>query len=268
MLLLVSAVHQVFAQFNFGKPCNPTLLNYFQDSVRFHRVVTKEAQMYACLYEFDGFGTCCDTESLREYMIKIVEADALRWNNAIKNSYFFTQEIFQNRDAIIAKVKTLLPYVQTEVAAKRMNENVAEAINYITTIFPLLTNDTLRSLEQKYKDNSQFCFDTISNYRKSSVCLVCSGRAQVFYDSKKLSLKQSSCDALLSECLPTFQYMVNAMAGFNSLFHILNSVSRQEIYPKLNDTTLFSSKLRSRRQGNLHPGEQNRTRQNDSIGAG
>lgn len=236
-------LHQVLAQVGLGKRCNSVLLDYFQDSVKPHRVVTKESKTYACLYEFEGYGTCCDTESLREYMVKIIEADALRWNNAIKSSYIFTQEIFNNRDAIITKAKALLPHVQAEVAAKRMNQSAADAINMISTVLPQLTNETLRRLEQNYKDNSQFCYDTISNYRKSAMCLVCSGRAQVFYDGKKLTLKQSSCEALLSECLPTYQYMMTAMSSFNSLFHIINSVTRQQIYPKLNDSALFTSSL-------------------------
>ncbi len=243
LLLLVSVLHEALAQIGLGKRCNPVLLDYFQDSVKPHRVVTKESKLFACLYEFEGYGTCCDTESLREYMTKIVEADALRWNNAIKSSYLFTQEVFNNRDALVAKAKVLLPYMQTEVAANRMNQSAVNAINMINTVLPQLTNESLRKLEQGYKDNSQFCYDTISNYRKSAVCLVCSGRAQVFYDGKKLTQKQSNCEALLSECLPTFRYMVNAMSSFNALFHVINSVARQEIYPKLNDSTLFTSKL-------------------------
>ena len=244
ILLMVSVLlHQAMAQIGLGNRCNTLLLDYFQNSVKPHRVVTKESRTYACLYEFEGYGTCCDTESLREYMVKIIEADALRWNNAIKSSYLFTQEIFNNREAIITKAKALLPHVQSEVGTTKMNQSAVDAINMITSVLSQLTNESLRSLEQNYKDNSQFCYDTISNYRKSAVCLVCSGRAQVFYDGKKLTIKQSSCEALLSECLPTFQYMMTAMSSFNSLFHIINSVAGQQIYPKLNDSTLFTSKL-------------------------
>ncbi len=58
--------------------CNLETLKYFKDSVKFHVYPSRETKSLACNDEIANYMGCCETESLRELMKKIVKSDALR----------------------------------------------------------------------------------------------------------------------------------------------------------------------------------------------
>lgn len=223
--------------------CNTNLLKFFQGSVKFHQNVTKELSVQACLYEFQTYGTCCETESLKEYMIKIVEADALRWGNAIKRTWVFNKEILPNTKKIVEKINALLPAIKEQVNTQKMSKNVLDAAVFLSTNLPKINDTRLLKLENDYKDNVQVCFDSISAYRKSAMCLACSGRGQIFYDGNKMNIKFSNCEAILSECIPAFQYMINVIGTIKALFEVVNGVKREDKFPKYEEKIPFASSL-------------------------
>ncbi len=244
LTVLVVALHQVMAQeTNTTMKCNEEFLKYFDGKVKLHQYHTKELEHQCCKEEFKTYSTCCESESLKEQMERVVAASNLRWNNAIKKSYLFRKEILANKNAIIDKVKQFLPYINLQIKEKKMQSYVINAANFLLASLPLIDNKTLTEREIAYKKNAPACFATLSGYRQSSMCALCSGRVAQYYNGYILKVQNGACVATLESCYSTFQYMFTVMGTIRPLMDVMNSVDPSSNYPATIDALPYLSNI-------------------------
>lgn len=223
--------------------CNKVTLKYFRDSVKFHEYPTRDTWVRACDDEYANYKGCCDTESLRELMKKFVMSDALRWNNALVKVGVFEKEVVKNFVQLKTKIDGFLPGLKKAAETNKALATISESAEYLSKYLPLMTNTTYFDRLQAYKGQAQACFDTLTQVRKSSMCIICSSRAQQFFKNEIMNIKQSTCDSVLRDCYPNFQFMFTVMTTLQSLFEVANSGSGEPKFPIGFDPVPTKSKL-------------------------
>lgn len=247
ILILLSLVSISQTQMSAPKStqtrCNKVILKYFRDSVKFHEFPMRDTWVRACDDEYANYKGCCDTESLRELMKKFVMSDALRWNNALTRVGVFEQEVVKNSVQLKTKIDAILENLKTAVKNQKELTGLLETAQYLSTYLPLMTNATYQARMQAYKGQAQACFDTLTQVRKGSMCIICSSRAQQFYKNEMMNIKQSTCDSVLRDCYPNFQFMFTVMTTLQSMFELANAGSGESKFPVGFDPVPFNSKF-------------------------
>ena len=223
--------------------CNKVTLKYFRDSVKFHEYPIRDTWVRACDDEYANYKGCCETESLRELMKKFVMSDALRWNNALLKVGIFEKEVVKNSAQLKTKIEAILPGLKKLTETRKELTTIFESAEYLVKYLPLMTNQTYSERLEAYKGQAQACFDTLTQVRKGSMCIICSSRAQQFYKNEVMNIKQSTCDSVVRDCYPNFQFMFTVMTTLQSLFEVANSGSGESKFPIGFDPVPTKSKL-------------------------
>jgi hypothetical protein len=234
-LVLVSGVN--------SQLCNREYLNYFQDSIKLHLKPSREANLLACNDEFSKYNTCCETESLQDFMEKGVEADALRWNNALKNMHIFRKEVIEKRDILVAKIADLLKSLEQAVREGRVRQVGLDAAKMLNKYLPMINKTYHNKTEKNYRAEAQACFDEVSTLRKNSLCLVCSGRSSIFFNGQRMTIKQRTCESLIESCFNTFSFMFSVMGTSRALLDLVNAIERKVIFKEGRDAIPYNSRL-------------------------
>lgn len=236
LLLILCFVKQTTSQ-----SCNRETLKYFQNSIKFHYRPTLEANWHACHDEFSKYKSCCETESLKDYMQKAVESDSLRWNNALKSVYIFRNEIINNLDALVAKVKELFPLIDPAVRESRVKQIGYDSAKMLNKFLPLLTKEYYNETELHYRKEAQSCFDEVSTLRKNALCLVCSGRSLTYFNGERMNIKQRTCEGLTESCYNSFSFMFSIMGTSRAFLDLINALERTTVYPEARDPLPYNS---------------------------
>ena len=236
LLLILCFVKKAASQ-----SCNRENLRYFQDSIKFHLRPTIEANWHACQDEFSKYRSCCETESLKDYMQKAVEADALRWNNALKTVHIFRSEIINNLDALVTKVKELFPLIDPAVRESRVKQIGFDSAKMLNKFLPLLTKKYYNDTESQYRKEAQSCFDEVSTLRTNALCLVCSGRSATYFNGERMTIKQRTCEGLTESCYNTFSFMFIVMGTSRAFLDLVNALERTPVYPEARDPLPYNS---------------------------
>ncbi len=233
-LVLVSRVSSQY--------CIRENLDYFQDGIKIHIKPTKEANMVACNDEFAKYNTCCESESLKDFIEKGVEADALRWNNALKKIHIFRKEVIEKRDIMIPKIAELFKSLEQAVREGRVKQIGYDAAKMLNKYLPTLNRSYHNETEKNYRAEAQACFDEVSTLRKNSLCIVCSRRSRVFYNRNKMSIKQRTCESLIESCYNTFSHIYSVMGTSRALMDLVNALERKPIFPEGRDPIPYNSR--------------------------
>lgn len=239
LLLVVFSSQIVIAP--YPTTCNKESLKYFQNSIKLHLKTTTESTFYACADEFAKYQTCCETESLKDFIGKAVESDSLRWNNALKNVFYFRSEIMKNVNALATKVKDLFPQIDAAVRDGRLKQVAFDSAKLLNKYLPTLTSSYYNETETQYRKEAQACFDEVSTLRKNSLCLICSGRSPTFFNGARLTIKQRTCEGLIESCYNTFSFMFSVMGTTRAFFDLINALERREVYTSARDQIPYNS---------------------------
>lgn len=242
ILFLIGAIATFITSANTqtAKKCNPYLLRYFNGAVKSFDQVRFEPTVLACENEFKLSGSCCESESLRDFIIRNTAADTLRWNNAIKSTYHFKTEILPNVNDIYNKVVSLLPYIRGEVRMGRMPQHILSAASFAAEHIRKITGQDYQRREDLYKLNAQTCFQELAWARNSALCTLCSSRPETFYNGDRLRIKLRSCESVLQSCFETFRFMFMNMAIPRALYDITNAIRTNGLlYPMAKDALSY-----------------------------
>lgn len=220
--------------------CNKENLMYFQESVKINTSPTKERNYYACHDEFLKYHTCCDSESLKAFIEKGVEADALRWNNAIKSFSFFKKEVLAKKEQLEKKIKEVLPKLKIASDGGKIKREVLDAAITLEKVLPTLTKEGIAESVSNFK-SSQGCFDELMTLRKNGVCLVCSGRSQTFFTGRSLNIKERTCSSIVKSCLDTFRFNFKVMGALRAMFDMVNKLDTKPSLPQAIDAINYNS---------------------------
>lgn len=223
--------------------CNQETLAYFQDSIKVHLKPTSESYSKACQDEFAKYQTCCETESLRDFIEKVVESDSLRWNNALKNVYLFKKEVLANKDIFVKKINELYNQVDAAVRDGRVKQVAFDSIKLLSKFLPNMTIEKYAITAANYKKEAQSCFDEITTLRKNAMCLICSGRSQTFFNGQRMTIKQRTCEGLTQSCYNTFSFMFETMGTTRALFDLYNALARTNYFPVARDPLPYNSRV-------------------------
>ena len=204
--------------------CNPEMTRYFRDSVQLHLKPTKEIQWYSCESEFGNNLSCCQSGSLRDYMKLNIESQKLRWTNAMRGVNVFDTEVIsqavQIRDKLVAGQSIIAQNTRQGFHAKFVSQETDFLIKYL----PIMNKKLFEKRRETYKMQAPSCFNSLANFRKGAMCMVCSPRGhKLFYDGNLLNISYPACNDIVKTCFGTFQFMFMIMGTFDALFDIINA---------------------------------------------
>lgn len=227
--------------------CIPERLEYFHSSIEFHRKLTLELSPDSCKDEFTSHNTCCNSENLRDYMKKVIEAEGLRWNNALRAVHKFKEEVLTFREEIKRKAEEFEKSMETAVKTNLKLKEPYQAARFLKNLYSFYREKVYDEREAQFKASAQICFDNLESIRKATMCLLCSDRNPLFYNVTHFNIKQTTCDTALRDCLPSFRFMLPMMGSYKALAVLLNYAKgkpKHKIFPgdMLFEGSLFSSR--------------------------
>eukprot|EP01019_Chilodonella_uncinata_P007354 GABU01009366.1.p1 GENE.GABU01009366.1~~GABU01009366.1.p1 ORF type:complete len:199 (-),score=50.58 GABU01009366.1:479-1075(-) len=168
-----------------------------------------------CGGEWNTYKTCCDADSVREF-IKVQNDEIVgRWKN-------YLAKIGRVRAKLLSGIKGLVSKITVEDTSSRwkMIEKyslLASRLSQVRMMLPTTTPqiNLLKEWADKFEDNIKLfreqgktCFETMKTTRASMLCAVCSGRASTFSEAQsannanfRMTLK--GCKDVVNACYPS-----------------------------------------------------------------
>ena len=159
--------------------------------------------------EWNVYGTCCDTITA---ISLIQEQTALTKTELVK--------IEKEMELMNSKFRNLLSKVQ-----KRKDPHFLNLINNDKKNYQAHINDanSVAQLTSQFKVNQNRCHTKLTQIRSSSICSICSGRSQVFFEDYSLRISENQCRSILVEC----------ESAWMNIFSMIQLSHRYESFEKL-----------------------------------
>ena len=169
-----------------------------------------------CGQEWETFGTCCETDILKE----IVKNDQIQIQNAIKE---LKQEFKSMAFYLISKFIPTLKSIENNLKSSNWKNISPEEAIFLTE----LVNDPVLNFMsnepfQKTNHTADNTFDSCWNYQKSlrsvAVCSSCSANSKRFFTKRTAIVSDSICDTLIDKCSDSVFTMNRLLNSYNTLY--------------------------------------------------
>ena len=218
---------------------NPFLLTLKKDGAKlFSKIRTlRLKENNRCAYEWKEFGTCCDYDSLINY----VKADRQRIEVAVNQ----TIESMTNASRGIALIYGISTGYSTyqlkglpirETIFKETLESSAEiGKNFRKSVISIFNEPSA------FAASITRCWNKMTAVRAGSLCSTCSGRSNRFFEKDRAILSEEVCTDVLAECQDYFKLTVDFLSGVGSISSEL--LRRTDLSDKTNDVHELTSNL-------------------------
>jgi len=220
---------------------NPYLRLLDRNGVQILNSVTFGSEV--CNPEWATYGTCCETQSAREF--------GTREMNMIKQH---TIEILQESEQMSKSLKNLLEFFghlnsslsgsSTGHEGEDLHGSRAELLTLSDQIRP--TAIYLLDLLAHLPSQQSRCSKKISQVRSLAVCYICSGRSQQFFLGKNMAMSENTCRAILDECEENWVTILEIVRLIKEIElyypHLKELVHQNKNWPKFDDAFLVLKK--------------------------
>ena len=200
--------------------------------VKLNTTPTTYTNTAICGGEWNTYKTCCDADSVREF-IKVQNDEIVgRWKN-------YLAKIGRVRAKLLAGIKGLVSKITVEDTSSRwkMIEKFSLLASRLASVRMMLPTtqsqiNLLKEWADKFEDNLKLfreqgktCFETMKTTRASMLCAICSGRASTFSEAQsannanfRMTLK--GCKDVVNACYPIWKFNF----GLTSIVQYVNTV--------------------------------------------
>lgn len=186
---------------------------------------TKTTNATKCAGEWNVFGTCCNEAAMSNF----IAADRRDLTDELGIMVAAFDSLY--KDASSA-VKDIREYLKNPVYA-------LGAAAYTTQIQGFIDSVTkMESFKSRYQSDQAKCYSKLKDIRSRSICPICSGRSQLFFNDKNILMDETVCRAILVEC----------DSAWNNLLHVVQANSDYDefksyeslAFPAVTRTRLFT----------------------------
>lgn len=181
-----------------------------------------------CKNVFNRDGSCCDTESLKDYSDEWIDSIEDKMNKTLTalpnfrtalTSAAELRKFMKAKKKDILKAKKIISKAQYEDFEKHVLTALSEGV------FMFYRK------EEKVQLSAKQCFATLANLRKNALCMRCSGKASQFWDSKKKNylVKKSTCHNVIDSCVEPFAYFSEAMTFMRRLGQFREALKGEDV---------------------------------------
>lgn len=172
-------------------PCsNPFTSSLVQERVTILKVPLINSSNKYCVPEWNTFGTCCDSSSL--VAMQNTENIAIKTDSDYLSQYVSTMTEFTGRMQAIF-LSSLANKYYPEIA-KLTSDQRRQVWNNVLGIYVRLVDESPSTL-------ATTCWTNTQKIRGSSLCSICSGRSNVFFNSNgKFNVDLNTCKASIDSC--------------------------------------------------------------------
>lgn len=172
-------------------PCsNPFTSSLVQGRVTILKKPLINSSNKYCVPEWNKFGTCCDSSSL--VAMQKSENNAIKTDSDYLSQYLLTMTKFTLQMQTICLNPLAAKYYPV-IARMTLNQK-REVSFHIIHIF-------IRLVAQNPSRQATTCWTNTQKIRGSSLCSICSGRSNVFFNSNgKLNVDLNTCKTSIDSC--------------------------------------------------------------------
>lgn len=212
---------------------NRFALKWLEDKkVTIHATPQTFTDTTVCGGEWAAQKTCCDLNSVKDFIRNQNENVVNRWKNYIGR-------LSRVRGKFLAGIKKLVPRMSAADIGNRWkmiekNSVLASRFQAMRLLLPKTQTDinTLKSWAEQFeenikifKDQGKNCFETMKKTRAAMLCAVCSGRATTFSqaqstDSMTFSMTSKGCKDIVNSCYPIWKFNF----GLTSIIQYINTI--------------------------------------------
>ena len=202
LLMLMAATS--FSQVSRVEKCkdkNPFLRHWNQEEHDGIAVFKKPLKLSShCLGEWNVHGTCCKPSEI----VAFVKKDALAIDEAVKE----VSRILKQQSQLFVSVYNLAREIRAknltlDTIAKPFLEKLANLNEYNMNFF----HDILRP-GSNFTSDMDRCWSHMKKIRSASVCSICSGRSESFFEGKRGIILPDTCSDTLEKCKQSFISML------------------------------------------------------------
>ena len=148
-----------------------------------------------CGQEFSSFGTHCQTRSLKNY--------SLQDSGKIKRSGLLVIKLISTNRALI------LSMMGSAKRLLRATKGRNEFLKKFTSIDVGQMTDFSNSILRKdLASKVRACLSKMIRIRSNSLCSICSGRFEVFFQKGKALISEQTCEDILQTCASSFEHIL------------------------------------------------------------
>ena len=146
----------------------------------------------SCSPEWSKYGTCCELSSLVAYALSDVRT--VKHNLAV-----LTDTLFQLPPLFERLRRSILRRSGQKDAKSKVNKlfSSPEALVFAKNVASLQATG-------RWKKDSEQCWNLMTKIRTSSVCSVCSGRSQLFFEGARMLIPEKTCSLIVENCYSFF----------------------------------------------------------------
>lgn len=196
-------------------------------------------------------GTCCQVESIKEFIKKSNDRVTSKWGRYVSRISRIKGKLMQAFKKIIKaiKINSIKSKVNLMKVDKRMDSSFSKVFSMLPTTDEQLQSlkATIEGFEDKlaeFKKKGKECFDSMKSFRANMMCAACSATAAQYSSGQslveaKFKVDYSTCSALVTKCFSVWKFNFD-LATMTQFFSALRTKGKS--------AKSFSSKYKSEKE--------------------
>lgn len=154
-------------------------------------------QSNSCGAEWSKYGTCCDVNSAKSLVEKQNTALATEFK-LIESEIISLNKKFNKLVDDSQNTKKLALKLRLRIEKKKVRSYYRSA-------------SSLDQIAKNFESHHKTCQQRISAIRSNSICPICSGRSQVFFEGKNIRISENQCKSILVDCEPFWMDIIKTI---------------------------------------------------------
>jgi hypothetical protein len=151
----------------------------------------------SCGAEWSKYGTCCDVNSAKSLVEK--------QNTALATEFKLIES------EIISLSKKFNKLVDDSQNTKKLELKLRLRLEKKKVRSYYRSASTLDQIAKNFDSHHKTCQQRISAIRSNSICPICSGRSQVFFEGKNIRISENQCRSILADCEPFWMDIIKTI---------------------------------------------------------
>ena len=174
-----------------------------------------------CAPEWSTYKTCCNATTAGQFLAKRSQSNFDLINTILQQLVTVKQEV-QN-------------YITTKLPA---TEDLGTATS--TDKAYLALSRLLNATTDKLHEDERACLKTINDISQRSLCDVCSGRSEQFFQGGKYLIHEPVCRRVLNDCGDSWKALVQISQAMNTFTNLVNDLSAAQTTAQALSSTITS----------------------------
>ena len=158
-----------------------------------------------CKPEWSAHGTCCNSTTVADFLVKRSQSNS-----------DLIGELLHQLASVGQNVKDYLEQ-------RNLTQDLSNATS--TDKAYLALSDILSSVSDKLHKDQMLCLKTMNDISQKSICDICSGRSQKYFQGGKYLIHEPVCRRVLNRCGNSWKALVRISQALRTFTNLVNDLS-------------------------------------------